>query len=252
MRRFLVFLAALSVAGVASAPAMAVEVGARAVYWFPDLTAHVKTTDNNVTGEFDAKSDLGVGDENFLSGEAFLRAGNVHFRVGYTPVKFDGNKQLTRQVVFAGQTFNVNDNVISHLDVKMIDGELQFDLLRPNFAAASANLGVIVKVKYVDGSVEIRSSASTKTKDFRAPVPMVGLGAGVGLLKNMLRADVRAAGIAYSGNHLYEGDAFLTFSPIPFFGVQGGYRIIDLKIDEDDIVASLKLKGPYLGAELSF
>jgi hypothetical protein len=81
---------------------------------------------------------------------------------------------------------------------------------------------------------------------------MVGLAAGAGVLKNVLRADARVTGIAYSGNHLYEADVFASFAPFPFFRIQGGYRYIDLKLDEDDIVAELEMKGPYAGAQVSF
>jgi hypothetical protein len=222
------------------------------MYWFPDLDAKIRTTSGGLTDEFDAKNDLGVGDENFPSGEAFLRVGRVHFRVGYTPVSFDGNKQITRDITFNGQTFTANDNVITDMDLKMVDGEFQFDILRPDVAVANFNIGIILKVKYVDGKVELRSSTQKKAKDFKAPIPMVGLCAGVGFLKNMVRADARVTGVAYSGNHLYEGDGYVSFSPLPFFSIQGGYKIIDLKIDEDDIIAKMKMKGPYVGAQLSF
>ncbi len=81
---------------------------------------------------------------------------------------------------------------------------------------------------------------------------MVGVAAGVGFLKDMVRVDARASGIAYSGNHLYDVDAYASFAPLPFVRIQGGYRYIDLKIDQDDTLASFKLSGPYLGAQLSF
>jgi len=254
MRRILILAAVMSL--MAAVPANALvdgEVGARAMFWFPDLSGDVQTDVSGVQGtKFDIKDDLNVGDENFPSGEAFVRFGRLHFRVGYTPVKFDGNKQLTRQIVFNNQTFNVNDNVVSQLDLKMIDGEVQFDLLRPDIAVVGFNLGLILKVKYVDGTVELKSTAATEKRDFKAPIPMVGVAAGVGLIKDMLRADARVTGISYSGNHLFEGDVFASFSPLPFVSIQGGYRLIDLKIDEDDIEATLKLKGPYVGAQLSF
>jgi outer membrane protein len=254
MKRILILTALLSL--MAAVPAHALpgfEVGARGMYWFPDLSGTVKTTDPVIGGtEFNVTDDLGVGDENIPSGEIFLRAGRVHFRVGYTPVKFDGNRQLSREIRFGNQIFNVNDNVISHVDLKMIDGEVQFDLLQPDIAAVAFNLGLIAKVKYVDGNVELRNSTNTETRDFKAPIPMVGVAAGVGFLKNMVRADACVAGIAYSGDHLFEGDVYASFAPVPFFRVQGGYRLIDFKIDEDDILAKLKLKGPYIGAQLSF
>lgn len=254
MRRFAGFLAAAFLC--ASVPAAAMpgfEAGVRGTYWFPDLSAKVQTFDPLPTGtKFDVKDDLGVADEDFPSGEAFLRVGRFHLRAGFTPVSFDGSKALARNIVFGGQTFSVSDTVISSLDMKMLDGEIQVDILRPDLIAASFYLGLVGKVKYVDGEVELRSSAVTEKKDFRAPIPMVGLAAGVGFLKDMVRVDARAAGIAYSGNHLYEGDAYLSFVPFPFVRIQGGYRWIDLQVDEDDIVAELTLKGPYAGVQISF
>jgi outer membrane protein len=229
------------------------EIGARGMYWFPDLTANVQTfTAGTPETDIDVKSDLNMEDENFPSGEAFLRYGRVHFRVGYTPLTFDGNRRLTRQIVFDGQTYNVSDDVVSQVELKMLDGEVQFDLIRPDLLAANVNFGILLKVKYVDGSAELRSTAATRKKDFTAPIPMVGAAAGVGFLKDMVRADARVSGIGYSGNHLFEGDAYASFAPLPFIRIQGGYRLIDLKIDEDDIVAELELKGPYLGAQISF
>jgi hypothetical protein len=159
---------------------------------------------------------------------------------------------LTDNVVFNGRTFPISSRVITNLDLKMLDGEVQFDILRPDLVAASFNLGLILKVKYVDGKVDLESTAGTERKEFKAPIPMVGLAAGVGFLKDLVRVDARATGVTYGGNHLYEGDIFASFAPFPFFRVQGGYRFMDLSIDDDDIVAKLKLKGPYVGAQISF
>lgn len=254
MKRILILLAVLS--STAAVPAHAlpgVGVGARGMYWFPDLSGTVQTFDPVIGGtKFDLTDDVGIGEEDFPSGEVFLRLSRVTFRVGYTPVEFDGSQQLAREIRFGGQIFSLGENVVSRLDVKMIDGEVQFDLLRPDVAAVAFNLGLIVKVKYVDGEVELRSATVSELRDFEAPLPMVGAAAGVGFLKDMVRVDARVSGIGYSGNHLLEGDAYASFAPLPFIRIQGGYRFIDLKIDEDDIVADLELKGPYVGAQISF
>jgi len=58
--------------------------------------------------------------------------------------------------------------------------------------------------------------------------------------------------MAYSGNHIYEADAFASLVPFPFFRIQAGYRYLELKADEDDLLADVDLKGPYVGAQLSF
>ncbi len=255
MRRIALIAAILALVTFA-APAFALpgfEAGVRGYYWFPNLAAKIQTFTGPTAGtQFDAKDDLGVKDENFPSGEAFVRFGRFHIRAAYTPVSYDGSNTLTRTIVFNGQTYAVGDNVVSSLDMKMLDADFQFDLLRPDLVAASLNLGVIVKVKYVDGTVELTSAGIRETRDFKVPIPMAGLALGVGVLKNVLRADVRVAGMAYSGNHVYEGDAFASIVPFPFFRIQGGYRYIDIKADTDDVIAEVKLKGPYAGAQLSF
>ncbi len=174
------------------------------------------------------------------------------FEWGTPSIKYDGDKRLTQAVVFNGTTYSASDDVISMLDMKMLDGEVQYDFLRPDFGIAGFNIGLILKVKYVDGKVELRDTLQTETKDFKAPIPMIGAAAGVGFLKDMVRVDARAAGIAYSGNHLYDADAYASFAPLPFVRIQGGYRYVDLKIDRDDTLVSFKLSGPYLGAQLSF
>jgi outer membrane protein len=255
MRRLLVLLPAALLISF-STPAMALpgfEAGVRGMYWFPDLAATAQTTTAGIPEtKIDVQDDLGVGDENFLSGEAFARFGRVTLRLGYTPIRFEGNKTLTRTIEFGGETFSGSDNVISRLDVDMLDAELQVDILRHDLIAASFYLGLIGKVKYVDGKVELTSSALTERRDFKAPIPMIGLAAGAGFVNNLVRVDARVTGMAYSGNHLYEADAFASLCPFPFFRIQGGYRYIELKADENDIVADLKLKGPYVGAQLSF
>jgi hypothetical protein len=181
------------------------EAGIRGMYWFPDLSATAQTVTAGV-----AESET-----------------------------------LSQDIEFNGQIFPASDNVISSLDVDMIDAELQVDILRPNFVAASFYLGLIAKVKYVDLDLELTSTALTEKEDFQGAVPMIGLAAGVGFLNDLLRVDVRATGMAYSGNHLYEADAFASLVPFPFLRIQGGYRYIDLKADEDDLLADVELSGPY-------
>lgn len=228
------------------------KAGARGTYWFPDLSATAQTiTAGTAETKLDAKTDLGVGDEDIPSGELFLRAGRITFRAGYMAVRYDGSNTLRRAIVFNGQTFSVSDHVASRLDVTMVDGEIQVDILRPETFAAAFHLGLLAKVKYVDGEVKLSSSSMEEEQDFRLPIPMLGVAAGVGFANNRVHIDARATGLAYSGNHLYEADAFASIAPVRFLQLQGGYRYLDLSVD-DDLIADLTLKGPYVGVRLSF
>src|SRR3970040_102225 len=109
MKRFLILAAILSLTAAIPAHALpGVEVGARGMYWFPELSGTVQTTDPVIGGtEFNVTDDLGVEDEDFPSGEIFLRAGRFTFRVGYTPVEFDGNRQLNRALRLRDPIFRV-------------------------------------------------------------------------------------------------------------------------------------------------
>ncbi|NNG47186.1 MAG: hypothetical protein HKM86_08770 [Deltaproteobacteria bacterium] len=255
MRRFLILLPVLLLVSLSSTAQALPGFGAgvRGTYWFPDLSASAQSIFAGMPEtKFDLKDDLGVDDENFPSGEAFLRFGRLHFRIGYTQISYDGSKTLTQDIEFNGKIFPVSDNVISSFDLNMLDAEVQVDILRPDFVAASFYLGLIGKVKYIDLDLELTSTTLTEKDDFKVPVPMVGLTAGAGFLNDFLRVDARVTGMAYSGNHLYEADAFASIVPFPFFRIQGGYRHIDLKADEDDLLADVEISGPYVGAQLSF
>jgi hypothetical protein len=244
---------------LSAAPAFAgpgFDVGARAYYWLPKLTGTVETLTGGLSDNvFNVKDDLGVENKNFAVGEAFARLGRFKVRAGYTPLNLTGDSTLSRSFRFNGQPFTANERVHSKLDLKSIDGEIGVDLLRPEIPVlANVYVGLLAKVKYVDGSVEITdltTPASTK-KNFSAPIPMVGAQAGIGFLGDWIRVDGKAAGIAYSGKHLYEGEIYASFSPFPFVKLQGGYRAIDLKYDDNDFKTALKIKGPYVGLQAAF
>jgi hypothetical protein len=255
MRRILAAALWLGSLMICSATAFALEAGVRGEYWFPNLSGNAQTSTSGLPNTpFDLEGTLGVQDENTIFGEAYLQVGRFTFRAGYTPLKYDGRSTLTQTFVFNGQTFAVSDTIVSRFDLNMIDGQVQFDLLRPDVGVVGFNLGLILQVKYVDGSIEVQSASTgiATRQDFSLAAPMVGVGAGVGFLKNFVRVDARATGIAYSGSHCYEVDGYLSVIPFPFLRLQGGYRYIDLKVDESDVQAALTLSGPYAGLQLSF
>lgn len=254
MRRIALVLCALCLVSMA-APAFAFEVGARGTYWFPKLSGTARSDQQGLQGtEFDIKDDLGMENKGIPGGQAFIHAGNWHFRLGYAQVTFDGDRNVNRTITFGGQTFTAGERVVSRLETKMVDGEVQYDILAPDLVAASFNLGVLLRVKYFDGSVDLSVAGdNTASEDFKLPIPMLGVAAGVGFFKNFVRVDANVAGMGYGGSHLYEADAYASLIPFPFMRLQGGYRYMDLKVDDaPDIVASIKLKGPYAGLQIAF
>jgi outer membrane protein len=244
---------------LAAAPALAetgFEVGARGIYWFPDLSGDAAYKNE---ASIDLDSTLGVDRKNQAGAEAFARILWFGARAGYMPLKFEGNATLAAPVTFRGTSFS--GAVATDVDLKTADLEVNFTPLRLSIPwLANAYAGILVKGKLVDGSISLESPASTPSKvteDVSGVVPMVGVTAGAGVLKDVVRVDARVAGIAYGGNHLYEGDAALSLSPRTILGVnfrlQGGYRIIDLDSEElGDVRAKLRIAGPYAGLQVDF
>jgi len=261
MRRYLQVVTAAGILLMAGSAfvssAFALEGGVRGMYWGSNISGDIQTVTDGVPGTtLDLQSDLGMKDENVFNGEAFLKGGNFTFRVAYTPLQYTGSSVLSAPIVFDGTTFPAGTPVSSKLEAKMVDGDVQWDFINPDLGVASMNFGVFLRLKYVDGSAEISSNnpvlSISATQDFRLPIPEVGIAAGIGFLKNIVRADARVSGMAYSANHIYEGDAFLSVIPFPFLRLQGGYRFIELKADENDLKGTLKIKGPYAGIQVAF
>jgi hypothetical protein len=134
----------------------------------------------------------------------------------------------------------------------MIDAEYQYDIIDLENILAGFSIGVIGKVKWVDGEVEIKSAIETAKETFTAPIPMVGAGVHVGLIADLLEARVKATGIGYSGNTLYDVMGDISFTPFPLVDIHGGYRIIHLDVDVDDVELKYDMSGPYAAVTVGF
>ncbi|MDD5722533.1 MAG: hypothetical protein PHY29_02200 [Syntrophales bacterium] len=239
-----------------SASAQALEFGARAYWWLPELSGDFRVDKNGVVGaNIDVNNDLGIGDENYPSVEAFAGIGSHHVSLMYTKADYSGEKNLDRTINFMGRTYTSSTLVQSDLEFTMIDLEYQYDVMDLENILAGFSLGIIGKVKYVEGEARLRASSLgyDEKESFKAPIPMVGLALHVGILADILEARVRGAGIMYPDNTFYEGLVEVSYTPFPFLDIQGGYRIMKLDVDDiSDVYADIEFKGPYAGLTISF
>ena len=237
----------------AAGPASAFEIGARVQYWFSAFEADIKADDGGVLGTtINAKDTLGIGNKAIPGFEAFIGGGNHRLTFGYTPLSYSGSSVLGREITFAGTTFSVHAPVNTELSIRMLDLEYQYTLLDMENLLAGFSLGAIGQIKFVDGEAKIASGGIQAKGTARLPLPMVGLGAHVGLLADILEARAKLTGISYSGHYLYEAQADISFTPFPFLDLHAGYRQISLRIDRDDLFVDGRFTGPYLGLTVSF
>jgi len=130
----------------------------------------------------------------------------------------------------------------------MIDAEYQMDLIDLKNILAGFSIGAIGKIKYFDGQAKLNSAAQGETsQSFRFAIPMVGVGANIGILANLLEARAKFTAMGYSGNFVYEGLADVSLTPFPFVDIHGGYKVIGVKVDGiSDVTANTRFQGPFV------
>jgi hypothetical protein len=234
-------------------PAVAFEIGARAYYWFPTLKTNIKADGAGLVGtDLNLKDNLGVGNEAFPSIEAFGGLGDHHLSLTYTPISYSGSTTLSAPITFNGQVFAAGSRVETDLDLRMLDLEYRYTFLDVENFLAGFSLDAIGKIKYIDGKAKISAPGKEASDTVRLPLPMVGLGAHVGILLDILEARARVTGIGYSNNYLLEAVADLSWTPFPFLDIHGGYKVIRIRIDRKDLFLDSQFTGPYVALTVSY
>ena len=238
--------------------ANALEFGARAYYWFPMLNGNLRVDNELISGtEIDLKDDLGIGNEGIPSVEAFIGTDKHHLSLMYTAVDYEGESQISRNIEFMGKKYAANALVNSDFKLRMLDLEYQYDLLNMENILAGFSLGLIGKIKYIDTEIKLASNTAGSVNNWKqsvaVPIPMVGVGAHIGLLAKILEARAKITGIGYSGSMFYDAMADISVTPFPFLDIHGGYRIMKLKIDGvSDVYSDVEFSGPYVGLTVGF
>jgi len=262
MFRFLVAaLLCLAVPGLATADET---VGARFEYWSMGVSGDIGV--NNTSFNLpslsltDSTDGLGLDSDSPIGGSAWANLGPFFIFGRYTPIDISGKGSTTQDVTLGGTTLTGTINLDSSLKFNMYDAGLGLNVLNLDDLPVRVQVGLLAQVKVLDGSLDAsgtttvagtKSNPVTDAKDFTLPIPMIGGHVKLGLA-DFLSVDVRGAAIAYSGNHLYDAEARVEISPIPFVGISGGYRIMDVAIDESDVKLDATFDGPFIEAFIRF
>lgn len=253
MKKSVAFAAVLFVF-VFSLSAHAVELGVRGYYWFPDFTGDVRVDKDGVQGtKIDLGTDLGMGNKSYPSVEVFAGMGKHHLNFMYTRADYSSERTLTRNITFMNTAYASGTFVQTDSDFQMIDLEYRYDLIDMENILAGFSVGPIGQIKYVDGESRLKSSTADKSETFSTILPMVGAGLHIGLIADILEARAQITGMAYSGSSVYEYMADLSFTPFPFLDIHGGYKVINLEVDDESgVFANYKFSGPYLALTVGF
>jgi hypothetical protein len=238
-----------------ASPALADEIfSLKAGYITLNPSGDVALSANGLTGtSIDIDDDLGIDDGDDFFGEAALQLGDFRLFAAYLPIDLSGNNVLTRDINFNGEIFPAGSHVKSDLDIDIYEAGLAWFLINLDDAPVRIQFGPEVAVKYVDASVKLHDGTSglSESESFGVPVPTVGARARVAVA-DYLGVVGRVGYMEYDSNSFLDVDVQVEFSPLPMVGLFGGYRYLDIDVDDSDLLIDATFSGPYVGALVRF
>ena len=245
-------LAALLVL-VAPKPTVAQIVDLEGRYWFTNLDASTRVESGSIPGtRIDVGEDLRVDDANIPEVRlTFSTSLNSKLRLAYLQGSFDGDTTLSQSIRFSGTTFGANTRVDTDLDLYYgrIGWTWQFAAVPGIF-----KIGPLLELKGVVVDATIRSPGTGLRESATLPMAFPTLGAMLNITPiSVLDVFAEVSGMTFGDfGHVVDAEIGVRFIPIRFVTVSAGYRLFDLRVNNDDDFAKLKLTGPFVGASIRF
>jgi hypothetical protein len=200
-------------------------------------------------------NDLGFDDSEDFFVEGALQLGPFRLSASYTPLEFSGAGNLTQDVNFAGQTFSGTAQTASKVQIDLADVSLTWFLINLDDLPIRVQIGPEISLKYVMADLtlagEVGGVTATEKESAEAPIPTLGARARLSLA-DFLAVTGRIGFLEFDSNRFLDVDGQIEFSPMPLVGIFGGYRYLDIKVDESNVFIDATFSGPYAGAFLRF
>lgn len=202
----------------------------------------------------DLVSDLGVSQQRpTFYGKLVIKPARRHrLVVEGMPVRLQGTNNLTRTVVYQGQTFTVGQTLKSSADLNYLFAGYQFDVL----SRSTGHLGFSVGGAYLNATGTIRGvqSGLVATKSETLGLPLAGAEFRVFLIphRKLLELDGGVRGMAFGGyGHYVEGGASagVDVGPVTF---QAGYRAVSPDLHSTSNGGNgvdVRLRGPIFSVQ---
>ena len=248
----------LALAGIVLAPALAGAVGIdiAAGGWAQSPEGYVSYKPLVVTDNIDLESDARYDDENRFSARARIDMPafipNIYLMA--TPMQFEGNGEKSVTFKFGNQTFNASVPFYSKVQLDHYDAALFYGIpLLHSASLNTLNIDIGINARFLDVEARVDQNASNlhESTSETFVVPMVFAAVQITPVE-AFAIEAEARGISYSGDKYYDLIGRLRVKVAGPLFIAGGYRYEDLEIDEKDIKAEVKVKGPFLETGLSF
>ena len=253
MRAQLLVSLVLFVALPGVAEAQRIELDGR--YWIPEVSARAKIEGGPLPGtEFDFVKDLGIDDEPLPDLRLSIFTGpNSKLRLGYTHAAFEGDTIIGRTIQFNGTDYPASTRVVSELDLHYL--RLGWIWQLP-VIPGKLRAGPVLEAKGFLVEATLKAPATTpplrETEKFAIALPSLGLAIDWSPHPVVdLFAEVSGLTLGDRG-HVVDAEAGVRVNLTRFFAIIGGYRLFEVRGEEDSSFARFRLSGPFVGATLRF
>lgn len=222
--------------------------------WGPSIDGTLRVQEGDLGSDIQLPDDLGIDDdEHFEVRFNWRLAGPAMLRLAYMPLDYSGNLNISEEIEFGGVVFPVFIDVAS---------KLELDYARFGFAwmfsvGEKFEAGPLVELKAVDGEAQLEGSILSIPLVSARESQQAAFGS-IGLLLDYKPIPTLHlfAEAAYSPGldlgEMTEAEIGVKFFPLGMFSVSGGYRFLQLDLEDEDDRLDLELSGVFLGAGLSF
>jgi hypothetical protein len=221
--------------------------------WSAELDSEVRLIKNNIGRTLDVDETLGVKDEDVTEGIFTFHTGEQSkVRFSYFTSEFDGSQNLVEQVQFQGNTYTLGTTVNTEMDIAY--GRLGW-IYYFDEPTAVLRGGFIFELKVIDFDIALEVPALpslNQTESAVGGLPTIGFALEFRPVDNVL-IYAEASGISDGGTygHFLEAEAGLKLN-YEFFSLSAGYRMLELKVEDDLNFFDLELSGVFVSAHFQF
>jgi outer membrane protein len=256
IRRISLILTAIFVAAISNAYAAGVEVAVGG--WSQAIGGKLSYSESLVPDDIDLDNDFDFNDENKVFGrlkiDMPLFLPNIYLVAA--PMEFEGTGTKSGTLNFGDTTFDFSLPLSTKITLNQYDVGFYYGLpFVKTGTLGKLNVDLGLNVRIVDFKASLTGTtggvSATESESLTLPVPMLYVGVQF-MPINSLAIEAEGRGIAAGGNRLYSFVGRIRYNFAGPVFVAGGYRLDKVEIDEQDVVADIEFKGPFLELGLKF
>ena len=224
--------------------------------WSPAPAISASSEQFGIIGSMiDFQNDLGLVQQRHGEFRMTFKPGRRHkLRLHYLPMRYQQSGLLERTLVFQGIRYDIGLPVDSSFTWDTWRFGYELDVVTFN----RGYVGLLIEAKYTDLQVDLQSAVANEYVRARAPIPALGAIGRVYVMRNTpitfeFTAFKMPDDLVQDYNaRLVDIDVYGTYNLTEAFGVNVGYRSMDLSYIFDRDAGDLRVEGIYFSGAFRF